>query len=107
MISRIDLLKEFLEKDENDSFSRYGLAMEYAKRGDHEMAIREFRELNQRDPAYVAAYYQLAKSYEAIEQIPSAIDIYKRGLSAALKKNDLHAASELQSALDELEDRLV
>ena len=41
-MNRIEILTGFLKQDPNDSFSRYALALEYVKAGQHDDARREF-----------------------------------------------------------------
>jgi cytochrome c-type biogenesis protein CcmH/NrfG len=103
--SRIDMLHEFVAKDPNDSFSRYGLAMEFVKLDRNDEAVEVFLELIRRDPGYVPAFYQLAKTYESMENPRDAILAYEHGIRAAKKKNDVHALSELQDAMEELKER--
>src|SRR5687767_472486 len=43
--SRVEMLTQFLKENPNDSFARYGLAMEYSKSGDSERAMQEFAKL--------------------------------------------------------------
>jgi hypothetical protein len=56
------------------------------------------------DPAYVATYYQLAAAYREIRDKVKALEVYQAGIAVARKANDLHAASELQAAMDEMEE---
>lgn len=104
--SRLESLKAFLAKDDKDSFSRYALAMEYVKLNQLDPALEQFARLIQDDPGYVAAYYHMGKTLEAADRGSEALDVYQKGLAAAKKKNDHHAASELQQALDELQDSM-
>ena len=41
-MDRIAALNEILTQDPNDTFARYGLAMEYSKQGDFDRALAEF-----------------------------------------------------------------
>ena len=100
---RIDKLKEFLAKDPNDSFTRYALALEYAGHGETEQAVLMLEELVQHDPKYIPTYQQLGYAYQKLERRDDAIAMFKRGIQAATEQGDLHARSEMQDALDELE----
>ncbi len=106
MKSRLEVLQELVSKDANDSFSRYGLAMEYFKMDAKEKAVGVFIELIGRDPDYVPAYYQLGMAYESVEKPREAITAYEQGMSAAKKKGDLHTLGELQEAMDAVKDGL-
>lgn len=103
-MSRIQKLQEFLALDPNDSFSRYAIGLEYAKEKNFAEAVRVLEELRSRDPGYIPTYYMLASYYRELADIPNAREIYERGIERAEAARDLHAASELHAAMDELED---
>ena len=101
-MSRIDALKQFLAEDPNDSFSRYALAMEYVKLGEYDDAIREYRTVAERDPDYVATYYQLGKALEHQGLTDEAADTYRKGISVATRRGDAHTRDELTAAIEML-----
>ncbi|HWR53144.1 MAG TPA: tetratricopeptide repeat protein, partial [Bryobacteraceae bacterium] len=88
MNNRIDILKGMLEAKPEDSFARYGLAMEYMKTGRHADAVEEFRAIIARDPGYAYAYYHGGQALEKMGRLDEAKAIYGRGLEAA---KDAHA----------------
>jgi tetratricopeptide (TPR) repeat protein len=102
--ARIIKLKEILEKEPNDNFTNYALGLEYASIKHYEQAIATFEALRQRDPEYIPTYYQLADTYRKINDKAKALVIYKEGITRARTARDLHAASELEAAMDEMED---
>src|SRR5262245_60227707 len=55
-MSRKDQIEALLHDDPDNSFLRYGLAMEHVSAGDDEAAVVTFRELMKRDGDYVPAY---------------------------------------------------
>jgi predicted Zn-dependent protease len=93
----------FLEQEPNDSFTRYAVALEYMGLKEYHVAQRYLAEVRERDPDYVATYYQLGQVYTALEDWDRAEETYAAGIAAGRKMGDLHAVSELQAALDELE----
>lgn len=99
---RIAQLKEFLENDPNDSFTRYALALEYAGSGEVTLAVSLLLEVIERDPAYVPAYQQLGTQYLKLDRREEAVQVLRRGIEVAREQNDLHAQREMQDALDEL-----
>lgn len=103
-MSRLEKLQQFLALEPDDSFTKYAIALEYASMKEYPAAITHFEELLAKDPAYIATYYQLADAYKISGNTPKAIETFKAGIAAARKANDLHTASELQAAWDELED---
>jgi predicted Zn-dependent protease len=102
-MSRLEQMLSFLEQDPNDSFSRYAVALEYMSRKEYDLARRYLTELRERDPDYVATYYQLGQVCSAVEDWDGAEEAYNAGLVAGRRAGDLHAVSELQAALDELD----
>jgi len=98
--TRLEILKSMVERNPADSFSRYGLAMEYRKAGDLEAAVAEFRALIAADPGYGYAYYHGGQTLEGLGRPAEARELYLQGIEAAARKGDRHAQSELQAALD-------
>jgi tetratricopeptide (TPR) repeat protein len=99
---RLEVLKNLLSQKPDDLFARYGLAMEYVKAGQWDSALAEFRALLERNPEYVAAYYQGGQALERLNRSEEAGQMYRRGIEAATRTGNLHARSELQAALDVL-----
>lgn len=97
---RLEVLLNMVAQNPTDSFSRYGLAMEYAARGNLEKAVEEFRQLLAVNPNYSAAYYHAGQALEKLGNLEDAREIYQRGIEAATRTGDLHTRSELQAALD-------
>lgn len=101
-MSRINILKSFLESDPKDSFSRYALALEYVKASQPDDAVREFETVKTNDPDYVATYYQLGKLYQQLSKLHEAEKTFRTGITVASKLNDEHTRSELEAALEDL-----
>ena len=103
MKTRRETLEEFVALDQNDSFSRYALALEFEKEGGIDDAALQLREVISRDPAYVAAYHQLGRLLSQTGFVEEARETYRRGVEAALVSGDQRARSEMQEALEMLE----
>jgi len=101
-MSRIEAIKKIVEQQPNDPFARYGLAMEYKNAGRAEEAHAAFAELESRHPDYVAQYLMHGNLLASMQRLDDAREVYERGLLAARKKGDGHAAGELQGAIDNL-----
>jgi tetratricopeptide (TPR) repeat protein len=101
--SRLEILKSMVIQNPRDSFSRYGLAMEYRNAGDLEGAIREFQSLMDLDPDYVPAYFHAGQTLFGLGRVEEARTVYRNGLAAASRKGDQHAHREIQAALELLE----
>jgi tetratricopeptide (TPR) repeat protein len=97
--SRIAQYEAFLAKDPNNSFARYVIAQEHAKAGDIPKAVAAFRDLIQRDPDYVAAYYHGGKALERAGDADGARSLYRDGIESAVRVGDAHTRAELEEAL--------
>lgn len=97
---RINKLKEFLEDDPKDSFSRYALAMEYIKLNRFETALEEFETIVKNDSSYLPTYYQMAKAYEHEGKTDLAERSYRTGIDVASSANDVKTMNELSEALN-------
>ncbi|HVN05968.1 MAG TPA: tetratricopeptide repeat protein [Bryobacteraceae bacterium] len=100
MGNRLEVLKTMVAQNPHDSFSRYGLAMEYANAGDLELAVEEYRALLAINPNYSAAYYHGGQALEKLGRREEARTLYREGIEASTRIGDLHARSEMQAALD-------
>jgi Flp pilus assembly protein TadD len=98
--TRKQRLEELLAADPNDSFVRYGLAMEHVSAGQDEEAVLCLRELMQRDPDYVAAYQQAGQALARLGREDEARAAFRQGIAAAQRKGDAHAASEMTGFLE-------
>jgi Tfp pilus assembly protein PilF len=99
---RIAQLKDFLENDPNDPFTRYALALEYAGLGETSLALSLLLEVLERDPAYIPAYQQLGYQYQKLDRKEEAGRVLRRGIEVAREQGDTHAQREMQDALDEI-----
>jgi tetratricopeptide (TPR) repeat protein len=98
--NRMEILKSMLAQNPRDTFARYGLAMEYVKSGELASAVAEFEALLDSNPDYAAAYFHGGQALEKLTRIDAARVMYQKGIQAAARIGDGHAASELQAALD-------
>ncbi len=87
----------------DDPELRYMLAMEYVSAGDDAAAVRCFGELMRRCPDYPAGYHQAARALQRLDRIAEAREVLRRGIPAALARNDAHTAGEMQQLLELLE----
>jgi Flp pilus assembly protein TadD len=101
--TRRQQLEEMLAEFPDDSFLRYGLAMELAGAGDNEGALTRFHELMQKDPDYVPAYLQAGQLLARLGREAEARTVYRTGIAAARRKGDDHAAGEMEGLLNMLE----
>ena len=97
--NRLEILKQMVREDPNNTFARYGLAMEHAKSGEYNEAIAEFRILLQHDESYAAAYFHGGQAHEKLGQIEEARALYEKGIEVTTRKGDAHTRSEIEAAL--------
>ena len=100
MSNRLEVLKNMVALNPNDSFARYGLGMEYANSGDLENAMREYRALLTVNPNYSAAYYHGGQTLEKLGRKDEARALYGQGIEATTRSGDFHTCGEIQAALD-------
>lgn len=100
--TRLESLKGLVAQNPQDSFLRYGLAMEYRNSGDLESAMSEFQSLMQDNPDYAATYFHAGQTLERLGRVDDARAVYQQGIEVTTRKGDAHARSELQGALEML-----
>jgi tetratricopeptide (TPR) repeat protein len=98
--TRLETLRSLVSQNPQDSFLRYGLAMEYRNTGDLERAIREFQGLMEANPDYAATYFHAGQTLERMGRGQEARAVYQQGIEVTTRIGDLHARGELQAALD-------
>jgi tetratricopeptide (TPR) repeat protein len=105
-MDRIIILRQFIKDNPEDMFSRHALALEYIKMGDDAEAEMLFKEILEKNPAYVGTYYHLGKLLERAERLDEALVIYENGMQEAEKEHDNHALRELKAAYNQLKDEM-
>jgi tetratricopeptide (TPR) repeat protein len=101
MASRLDRIRALVEANPGDPFGWYSLAMEQWK-SDRGEARRLFEKLLAEHPGYVPTYYQLGKLLLEVDLGAEAAAVLTRGLDAAGRAGDGHAAGEIAALLDSL-----
>ena len=94
-MDRLEAIRKFMSDRPNDPFPIYGLAMELRRRGDLEESRRVFASLSERFPDYVPLYLMYGELLAEMKRIEEAKEIAARGVAAARKKGDQHAAEKL------------
>lgn len=99
--TRLQQLLAFYEADPTDAFTIYALATEY-RTTEPERAMAYYQKLLDEHPEYVGTYYHAGKMLQQLEKPEEAEKVYRKGLGVARKAGQLHAASEIQQALNQL-----
>lgn len=102
MNDRLESLLNLLNKEPDDSFLMYGVALEYLSKKDYKNAEEYFKKLLKKNPDYVPAYMQYAQLKANMNEIEEAKILYKKGIKVAKEKGDNRSASEMEEFLDEL-----
>ena len=97
--NRLEILKQMIDSDPENSFARYGLAMEYSRSGNYAEAVSEFETLLAKDSDYAAAYFHYGQALEKMGDVEAARTAYERGIEVTTQKGDSHARGELEAAL--------
>ena len=100
--TRRQKLEDFLAKNPNDAFSRYGIAMECAKEGDLAGAETHFQELIRANPDYVPGYQMYAQTLAQNSRAEEAKAVLAQGIQAATRQGNQHARSEMEALLSDL-----
>jgi predicted Zn-dependent protease len=104
-MDKVAMLNEILAQNPTDAFARYGLAMEYARRGETDTALIEFTRLLEEHPDYTAGYFMAAQTLAKSERIDEAKARLMQGIASAQRTGNHHALSEMQAMLEDLELR--
>lgn len=103
-MERIEKLRDFLQKQPDDSFLQHALALEYIKLGDDAAARKLFENLLAKEPTYIGSYYHLGQLLERVGEPTAAIIVYENGMKQAKAGGDNHALNELRAVYEELAD---
>ena len=95
-------LQQMLQRQPDDPFLLYGLAMEHKKAGDAAQALEYLARVTQKDPNYCYAYYQRGLVHESQGDTDAARRAYQEGIAASDRAGDAHAKGEIEAALEML-----
>jgi cytochrome c-type biogenesis protein CcmH/NrfG len=101
-MDRIAALADILAQNPNDTFARYGLAMEYSNQGDLDRSLAEFSTLLKTNPDYTPGYFMAAQALAKADRIAEAKTMLTDGIATARRVGNLHALGEMEAMLAEL-----
>lgn len=99
---RIDMFKEVLEIDPDDSLATFGLGQSYMQLQQYEEAVPHLERATKVQKDYSAAYLNLGKCLEFLKRNDEAAAAYKAGIEAANRKGDLMPLREMERRLSAL-----
>ncbi len=105
MSDRLAKLLKILSLEPNDVFTLYGIANEYAKRGqagDAAKSIEFYDKCLAADPHYCYAYYHKAKVQADNDDTAAAAATLRAGIEVAKRTGDGKAQNEMLSLLDSI-----
>jgi tetratricopeptide (TPR) repeat protein len=107
MNNRLEILRQFVEEEPQDSFNHYALATELLKT-DKAESRQIFEYLLENHSNYLATYYHLGALYVELRETELAERTYLLGIELARRLGNEKTLKELRGAyqmfLDELED---
>ena len=102
-VSKIEQFKQLIEMDQNDAVLHYGLGVEYLRQETIPAAVEEFRRTLELKPDYSAAYRDLGRALEKLDQNREAVEAYRRGVGVAKQNGDLQTIKEIEVFLKRME----
>ncbi len=100
MQNRIEVFKQMLESDANNTMVLFGLANEYQKQEDWQKTIETLEEYLQKADDEGAAYGMLAKAYEKQGEREKARSVYQKGIEVSQAHGHPSMANEYRMTLD-------
>ena len=101
--ARRQKLEQSLAEDPNDTFLRYGLAMQCLREGAVNEGREQLRSLIADHPDdQVVSYQQLGQSYAEAGEREEALAVLNVGILKAKARGDWHAASEMEQLVNSL-----
>jgi tetratricopeptide (TPR) repeat protein len=97
--ARIEGLEEILADEPDDTTTRFMLATELARVGEHAQAAAHFGQIVEADPDYTAAYRGLGRARIALGDPEGARVVFERGIAVADRTGDIQSGKEMASFL--------
>lgn len=98
----IEQLRSLLEKEPEDDFLNFGLAMALRSAGQGEEALRQFDRTIEVNPDYVPAHFLKGQLLAELERVPEARQALETGIERAIATGDEHARGEMAEYLEGL-----
>ena len=100
MQNRIEVFKQMLEADPDNTMVLFGLANEYLKAEDYEKAIRTLEEYLSKADDEGAAYGMLARAFEKTGDSEKAKAAYEKGIEVSNAHGHPSMAHDYQMTLE-------
>jgi predicted Zn-dependent protease len=100
MQNRIEVFRQMLDADPDNTMVMFGLAKEYEKIGEHGKVIDMLETYLAKADDEGNAYGVLANAYTLSGDREKAVEIYKKGIDAAMAHGHPSMANEYRMTLD-------
>lgn len=100
MQNRIEVFKQMLESDPDNTMVLFGLANEYQKQEDWQKTIETLENYLEKADDEGAAYGMLAKAYERSGEREKAREIYEKGIEVSNAHGHPSMAQDFQETLE-------
>ena len=100
MQDRIEVFKQMLKADPENTMVLFGLANEYQKQEDWQKTIETLENYLAKADDEGAAYGMLAKAYERIGERERAKEVYEKGVEVSLAHGHPSMAQDYRMTLD-------
>lgn len=100
MQNRIEVFKQMLESEPDNTMVMFGLAKEYEKLNQHEEIIRILETYLSKADDEGNAYGMLAKAYEQNGMREKAMETYRKGIEVSNAHGHPSMANDYQMTLD-------
>jgi predicted Zn-dependent protease len=100
MSDRIEVFKQMLESDPDNTMVLFGLANEYQKLNDWQKTIETLEDYLQKADDEGAAYGMLAKAFEASGESEKAKTTYEKGIEVSMAHGHPTMAEDYRQTLE-------
>lgn len=100
MQNRIDVFKQMLESDPDNTMVMFGLAKEYEKTGQNDEVIKVLENYLDKADDEGNAYGMLAQAYERSGMREKAIETYKKGIDVSMAHGHPSMANDYRMTID-------
>ena len=100
MQSRIEIFRQMLESEPDNTMVMFGLAKEYEKLGHYDKVISTLETYLSKTDDEGNAYGTLANAYDKTGQREKAIETYKKGIDVSMAHGHPSMANDSKMTLD-------
>lgn len=100
MQDRIQVFRQMLDTEPDNTMVMFGLAKEYEKLGDHAQVIALLEDYLSKADDEGNAYGMLANAYALSGDRAKAVEVYERGIDVSMAHGHPSMANEFRSVVD-------